>query len=294
MTRATALSNRFSRILLAALLMCLPATRTLGQNASPPAPGDLPDSPAPAENRGIVRAIEREGRRYWDDASALYSAPLRWDESDWKRAAGFGLVLGGLFATDRSLNHESQLRRSTQTNDLSHFVRPMGGAGAVALSVALVGGGLVSGNATTLDSGREALEASVLTGLLTNLVLKPAFGRVRPNSSGGATEFKPFSKNASFPSGEATEAFSVASVVATRAHGWVIPTIAYTAASLVAFERVNLNAHFPSDVFAGAVLGVAAGKFLVARHDRQASGEPSSTSIDVVPTGRGLAVRVRF
>ncbi len=285
----------FPLLVLAAIAaLSLPADDALGQDESAAAPSDTESAAAPAPQDGIGRAIEREGRRYWTDAGALYSAPLRWDASDWKKAAGFGLVLGGLFAVDAHWNRESQLHRSTQTDDASNFVRPMGGVGAVALSVALVGGGLVTGNSTAIDSGREAIEASVLTGLLTDLVLKPAFGRVRPNASGGATEFKPFSNNASFPSGESTEAFSVASVIATRAHGWVIPTVAYTVASLVAFERLNLNAHFPSDVFAGAILGVAAGKFLVARHDRRSLDESSTTSIDVVPTGRGLSVRVRF
>ena len=287
-------SNSWRSLLpLLAVVVTFPLTVAAAFGQEAPC-SEAAESTVPTTEEGIGHAIEREGRRYWTDAGALYSAPLRWDVEDWKKAAGFGLVLGGLFAVDTHWNRESQLHRNAQTDDAANFVRPMGGAGAVGLSLALLGEGLVAHNQTELDSGRDALEASVLTAFLTNLVLKPAFGRVRPNTSGGATEFKPFSSNASFPSGESTEAFSVASVIATRAHGWVIPTIAYTVASLVAFERLDLNAHFPSDVFAGAMLGLAAGKFLVVRHERQAIDTPSSTSIDVVPIGRGLAIRVRF
>jgi hypothetical protein len=279
----------------AVLTICLvPAAGALGMDALPAASADPAKCQATAARDGIVDAIAAEGERYWNDGAALVSAPLHWETADWKKAAGFGLVLGGLFATDEHLNHESQVHRDAQTDSVSNFVQPMGGAGAVAISIALVGGGLLTGNSTTLESGREAIEASVLTGLLTNLVFKPVFGRERPNISNGRTKFEPFSRNYSFPSGDSTEAFSVASVIAIRSQGWVIPTIAYTTATLVALERVNRNVHFPSDVFAGAILGAATGRFLVARHNRETLDEPSAMSIDVAPTGRGLAIVVKF
>ncbi len=111
--------------------------------------------------------------------------------------------------------------------------------------------------------------------------------------SNGSTVFRPGSSNDSFPSGHATEAFSVASVIAMRSNGWVLPTIAYTAATLVAFDRVNDHVHFPSDVAAGAILGTAVGRFLVARH-RRAQGLAPRTTVDLVPIPGGLAARVGF
>jgi membrane-associated phospholipid phosphatase len=70
----------------------------------------------------------------------------------------------------------------------------------------------------------------------------------------------------SFTSGHATGAFAIAAVFADRyhQHHWV-PWAAYGLASLVAFSRVSNQNHFPSDVFAGAVLGYSISHFVVLR-----------------------------
>ena len=61
-------------------------------------------------------------------------------------------------------------------------------------------------------------------------------------------------------------AFSIATVFAEhyRRHRWV-PFVAYGLASLVGFSRITLQAHFSSDVFAGAVLGGSFSHFVVLR-----------------------------
>jgi membrane-associated phospholipid phosphatase len=68
----------------------------------------------------------------------------------------------------------------------------------------------------------------------------------------------------SFPSGHAISAFAVASVVSARygRHRWV-PWVVYGLASFVALSRIPDQAHFPSDVFAGAALGYAVSRFVV-------------------------------
>jgi len=70
-----------------------------------------------------------------------------------------------------------------------------------------------------------------------------------------------------FPSGHTLAAFSVATIFAERYrnHRWV-RWVAYTGASAIAFSRITKQAHFPSDVFAGAVLGYATAHFVVLSH----------------------------
>ena len=70
----------------------------------------------------------------------------------------------------------------------------------------------------------------------------------------------------SFPSGHALTAFAVATVLAERyhQHRWV-PWLGYGLASVAALSRIPDQAHFPSDVFAGAVMGSAIGHYVVLR-----------------------------
>src|SRR3989441_12173249 len=65
----------------------------------------------------------------------------------------------------------------------------------------------------------------------------------------------------SFPSGHVANAFGAATVLA-----WFFPAVRtplYLVASLVAVSRVLRGSHFPTDVLAGAVLGVVIGSVVV-------------------------------
>jgi len=104
-------------------------------------------------------------------------------------------------------------------------VKPFGGWAAIGVSVVALGGGLVSHNKRLLDTGRDAVEAEILAAGIATPALKYFVGRVRPSDGANADEFRPFSGNASFPSGETTEAFAVAAVLSARANGWVVPVL---------------------------------------------------------------------
>lgn len=63
------------------------------------------------------------------------------------------------------------------------------------------------------------------------------------------------SKTFSFPSGHATNSFSIA-IIMIRFYRWyAAPVLAF--AALVAYSRVYVGVHYPSDVVAGALLGSA-------------------------------------
>ncbi|MEE9465812.1 MAG: phosphatase PAP2 family protein [Candidatus Neomarinimicrobiota bacterium] len=92
---------------------------------------------------------------------------------------------------------------------------------------------------------RFAVTSLVAVGATTAL-LKWAIGRERPNHA---------RRHLSFPSGHTSAAFSVAEVMRVL-YGNRVGTPFYLAAVITGISRIHDNRHFPSDVVAGAGLGV--------------------------------------
>ena len=86
--------------------------------------------------------------------------------------------------------------------------------------------------------------------------LKLWFGRDRPPLSNPDPEpLVHLPATYSFPSGHATVSFACATVLALAVPRLRVPL--YALATLISFSRVYVGVHYPLDVLAGAVLGVA-------------------------------------
>jgi len=144
--------------------------------------------------------------------------------------------------------------------------------GTLPLGLAIVGHARQSNS--TEKTGLLAAEA-LGDAEIAALVMKNIDRRLRPSevpASGdfGHTWFKAkggiLIERGSFPSGHGIGAFALATVVAERyrRHRWV-PWVAYGLAGTIAFSRITLQAHFPSDIFAGAVLGYSISHYIVLR-----------------------------
>jgi undecaprenyl-diphosphatase len=104
--------------------------------------------------------------------------------------------------------------------------------------------------------------AVALAFLLTDYVAKPFFNRARPFESYAESRvygYRPTTP--SFPSGHAASAIAGACALVrlapeARAIFWIF-------ALLVACSRIYLGVHYPADVLAGALLGLAIGKSVV-------------------------------
>ena len=100
---------------------------------------------------------------------------------------------------------------------------------------------------------------SVLVAVLVGEILKLLVGRGRPFVGGDANafNFSPFARTeafASFPSGHAVAAFALAFAVSSV---WPRLNVAmWIFAVLICLSRVVLLAHHPSDVVAGALIGI--------------------------------------
>jgi len=93
--------------------------------------------------------------------------------------------------------------------------------------------------------GRVQFHRSFLLNLGVTYSLKTVIDKQRPDGSG----------DDSFPSGHTSVSFHGASFIQTR-YGWKYGIPAFTAASYVAWSRVNANRHDELDVLVGAAIGV--------------------------------------
>ena len=94
--------------------------------------------------------------------------------------------------------------------------------------------------------------------LCCNMFLKPLIGRVRPFVVNPAVELLVAAPlDASFPSGHT--AVSFAAVFALKASGSPLWKSALVLAGVIAFSRLYLYVHWPTDVLAGILLGAALG-----------------------------------
>ncbi len=91
-----------------------------------------------------------------------------------------------------------------------------------------------------------------------NFAVKVVFKRPRPVLE-GLPPLGGAPSSLSFPSAHATSSFAVATAM-TRVEPWA--AIAFLLAGALALGRPYLGMHYPSDVLAGAVLGVALGLVL--------------------------------
>ena len=99
---------------------------------------------------------------------------------------------------------------------------------------------------------------SLIIGLVTvNLTIKPLVGRVRPYAIDGVNILVNSLGDGSFPSGHTAVCFEGAlSLILCGYKKWGYASLC--AAFLVAFSRLYLYVHFPTDVLTGAVMGTLA------------------------------------
>lgn len=112
------------------------------------------------------------------------------------------------------------------------------------------------------STGFQVLVALLLSLLVCNLCLKNAVGRIRPCDLSAAVDLLiPRPGDPSFPSGHTSASFAAAVVLLlTKWRGrWVTLALAI----LIAFSRLYLYVHFPTDVLGGAIVGTLCGVLAV-------------------------------
>ncbi len=212
-------------------------------------------------------------RSYWTDGIKLASAPARWDGEDWLKA---GVVLGvtaGLYTFDARIQNWSQKNRNERGNssdDVAVIFKNFWDEAYLFPGLAAL---YVYGHIADSERARATTMLSLQSWFYSSVVtegLKLTVHRHRPNTGDAYDRFDgpgASSSNLSFPSGHASTAFSIATVIANEYDDiGAVPPIAYTAATLAALSRVNDNEHWASDVFFSSACGYFIGKTMIRWH----------------------------
>jgi Membrane-associated phospholipid phosphatase len=206
----------------------------------------------------------------WQDTrgTLIYAlqSPGRATASDW---VGFGL---GSAALALAFSQDGDWQAKIASHDrlgkgfvATYLAEPFGNdlyTMPLSLGIYLLGNYI--GAEPLTEIAGTAFQALLLSGGAT-LVFKLAFHRERPAEQ---AESDPYAfgrpslrrKHLSFPSGHTAGAFSLATAITLATEGkWYVALPLYGLASLSAWQRISENRHWPSDVVAGAMIGVWAG-----------------------------------
>lgn len=100
--------------------------------------------------------------------------------------------------------------------------------------------------------------ALILCALIGNLGLKPLFARLRPYElKPDMVLLIPRLADFSFPSGHTMSSFAAALVMFRRSRR--LGACAFIVGAAIAFSRLYLYVHYPTDVIGGVIFGLAAG-----------------------------------
>lgn len=232
--------------------------------------------PAPCSAQAV------QPRAALEDAKAYVAAPLHWDERDWLYFGGTVASLAAVHTVDDDVrDHYAGSDPAALDGEDPHSTDD-----AIAAAVLVAGTWLLAGITDDPGGWRELgsmLEASAFT-LASTEVFKFTLGRSRPNETTDPDEW--FAGGDSFPSMHSSLAFAIGTVFAESGNGRhrvLRRIVGYGVAGATAYARVEHNAHWTTDVVAGAALGLATAQFTLNRRE----GEQPRTAFSVTPAEHG-------
>jgi len=263
--------NRIRRFPAVVSRFCIPVLLLVLSNT---ASSQTPPETQPASSPKPARSLEKEFfRNILNDQVEIWTAPFHLSRKDAKFWAPIALTTAALIATDRrSANELGEKGGSDSRVRVSLGVSRLGGVyttGGIATAFYLVGVAKHDARAreTGILSGEALIDAQIVT-----TVLKVVTQRPRPLVGDPKDDF--FDGGHSFPSGHATSAWALATVVASEyKHRKAVQFAAYGLASAVSLSRYTGRTHFLSDVFAGSVIGYTVGRYVYEKHHTDESAQ---------------------
>jgi len=150
-----------------------------------------------------------------------------------------------------SIYADSSHFKDKSTKILSTSVVPI----SIVAPAAMLLVGLIKKDSTLIHNGIKTGGAILLTTIVTT-GLKYGINRTRPyNEYPLLFQAKTHTNQYSFPSGHTSSAFSTATSLSLAYPKWYVIAPSYLYACSIAYSRMYLGVHYPTDVLAGALIG---------------------------------------
>ncbi|MEI7842963.1 MAG: phosphatase PAP2 family protein [Gallionellaceae bacterium] len=199
-----------------------------------------------------------------DDFKYVATAPARWESPEWQTLGWATLAVAGTsIIADRPVR--DFMRQQPRNNAFLDRIENFGATYAIGVMGGFYLAGVIGENEKSVNVAQDLVAASLVSATI-NQTIKVATNRYRPRDNRDIYNFQGYTglnNNSSFPSGHTTEAFTLASVIASHyEETWVSYTV-YSVAALVGVARMYNDAHYASDVTASAFIGTLVGKSIV-------------------------------
>jgi membrane-associated phospholipid phosphatase len=261
---------------------------------------DDPASQATADSIAAAHVERRKGPGnpitiFLSDLGYVVSSPARMNRESAMWTAGVLGTTALLYAYDQELFDATQRAQGNAAydaivDDVGDFIEPVGNMGNTNLYYFA---GWAAGWAFRYRPLQvipfQILESHAISGGIRN-VAEISVGRFRPSAGLGPRHFEA-GDGTSFPSGHASVAFELATIASHHAKSRPVSIAAYTLASVMSVQRVDAEAHWPSDVLIAAATGHIIARTIVLRQDRR---EGTGIAWRFIPVESGIGVALNF
>lgn len=163
---------------------------------------------------------------------------------------------GNSQSLEENILRQTHLHRNRNLDGTMRWLSATENFVAIGIPLGLCGIGYFQKKEKVFHQGVN-MSLALLVNTTSTFILKRSIDRARPSQC--YTFIQPYEKDTrfSFPSGHTSSAFCTATSVSLFARKWYIIVPAYLWAGGVAYSRLHLGMHHPSDILAGALLGSA-------------------------------------
>ena len=259
---------------------------------------------SPQTSRNPVRAVGNGLQSLASDAWATVSWPAHMDRDDAWKVGGTLAVGAVLFAFDQEIT--DWIHR----NEQGAVLDPIGQTGEFLEPMGLMGktnpywlAGMTIGWATRQGRMERIFQELLFSNWIASALRNAGelvVGRRRPDEGitredGSFEPYGPYQFDAgggtSLPSGHTSTVFQVAAVLSHHIDRWPASVALYGLATTVAYQRIQSDKHWASDVWLGGAVGWGVAQVVIQRHESDSGAGRVSVFPLIEPGGRA-GVRV--